>query len=201
MYKKYIVEAVGTFALAFVVLAAASAAGLGPIPLPIPVIAAVTLGLFVYTIGAISGCHLNPAVTVGLLSIKKIGSQDAILYVLAQMVGAVAAVLIAQVFVIAIPSNVMVFDARAFGAEALGTAFFAFGIASVVYGNAKEQMSGVVVGWSLLFGILIASFGGAFGILNPAVAFAVNAVSVIYIFAPIVGAVAGFQAYKYLAGK
>lgn len=65
MYKKYFAELVGTFTLSFVVFEAV-AAGVA-VPLPVPVIAALTLGLFVYTIGSILGCHLNPAVTVGFL--------------------------------------------------------------------------------------------------------------------------------------
>ncbi len=198
MYKKYIAEAIGTFALSFVVLGAVSLKG--TVPLPVPMIAGLTLALFVYTIGGLSGCHINPSVTLGLLSVKKISIKDAAGYIVAQMLGAFGAVLLAQVFVIVrpVPGDVLAFDATIFGAEALGTFFFTFGIASVVYGKAKEQMSGIVVGWSLLLGVLIASFAGASGILNPAVAFALNSATLVYIFAPIVGSVLGFQAYRYL---
>lgn len=201
MYKKYIAEGIGTFALAFIVIGTAAVVAKDVLPLPVPLIASLTLGLFVYTIGSISGCHINPAVTIGLLSVKKIEGQDAVLYVLSQMVGAVFAVLLAQVFMIPIPAMAIHFDPRVFAAEALGTLFFTFGIASVVYGNTKEQMSGVIVAWSLLFGILIATMGHAFGILNPAVAFALNATSIVYILAPIIGSVAGFQVYRFLADK
>ena len=198
MYKKYIVEAIGTFALSFVVLGAVSLKG--TVPLPVPVIAGLTLALFVYTIGGLSGCHINPSVTLGLLSVKKISIKDGAGYIVAQMFGALCAVLLAQVFVIVRPvaGDVLAFDATMFGAEALGTFFFTFGIASVVYGKAKEQMSGIIVGGSLLLGVLIASFAGSLGILNPAVAFALNAVSITYILAPVVGSVLGFQTYKYL---
>jgi aquaporin Z len=199
--KKYIAEAIGTFALAFVVLASVSVANTGALVLPVPVIAGLTLALFVYTIGPISGSHINPAVTIGLLSVKKISTQEALMYVLAQLLGAVVALAVASLFMITAPTNSIPFDIRVFIAEALGTAFFTFGIASVVYGNVKDIMSGLVIGWSLLLGILIASLAGAFGILNPAVAFAVNAVSLVYILAPIVGAVAGFNAYVYIADK
>ena len=200
MYKKYIAEAIGTFALSFIVLGAMAQAGL--VPLPVPIIAGLTLALFVYTIGSISGCHINPAVTLGLLSIKKITPKDAGGYIVAQMLGAFGAVFFAQLFSIAAPAAAPAgaFDAAVFGAEMLGTFFFTFGIASVVYGHAKDQMSGIVVGWSLLFGVLVASFAGAAGILNPAVAFALNSATLLYILAPIAGSVLGFQTYTYLVG-
>jgi aquaporin Z len=196
MYKKYIAEAVGTFALSFVVLGAVSSSGL--LPIPVPILAGLTLALFVYTIGSISGCHINPAVTLGLLSINKITPKDALGYVVAQMLGALGALVLAKSLLMVSPVVVGAFSSAVFFAEMLGTFFFAFGIASVVYGKAKEQMSGIVVGWSLLFGILVASLAGASGILNPAVAFALNSVSVVYILAPIAGSVLGFQVYKYL---
>jgi aquaporin Z len=47
--------------------------------------------VMVYTIGPISGCHINPAVTMGVLLARKIGIKDAIAYVIAQIVGAILA--------------------------------------------------------------------------------------------------------------
>lgn len=200
MYKKYVAEFLGTFALAFVVLMVAAT---DVWPLLGAVIASLTLTLFVYSIGPISGCHINPAVTLAQLSVKKISSKDAILYILAQLVGAIAALLISGLFASGyLPTAEGVFQTRALIAEMLGAAFFCFGIASVVYGKAKEQMSGLVVGGSLLLGVLIATLSGAIGILNPAVAIALlygnPTLAALYIVAPIIGAVAGFQLYKFL---
>jgi aquaporin Z len=45
----------------------------------------------VYTIGPISGCHINPAVTLGVLLAKRIGARDALMYVVAQIFGAIVA--------------------------------------------------------------------------------------------------------------
>src|SRR5438034_9261139 len=42
----------------------------------------------VYSVGHISGCHINPAVTIALAASRKIDSQTAITYILAQLVGA-----------------------------------------------------------------------------------------------------------------
>jgi aquaporin Z len=45
----------------------------------------------VYTIGPISGCHINPAVTLGVLLARKIDIKDAVVYVFAQVAGAIVA--------------------------------------------------------------------------------------------------------------
>ena len=197
IYKVYLAELIGTFALSFVIFLAASGSNL---PLAIPVIAGLTLGLFVYLIGGISGCHINPAVTIGLLSIKKIKWQDAVGYIISQFVGAsLAIVLGVMLFHVNQPNpNLSAFSLAIFCAEALGTFFFTFGIASVVYEKVPHQMSGIVVGSSLLFGILIASLSDSFGILNPAVAFSLHAMNWTYLLAPIVGSVLGFNVYKWM---
>lgn len=99
--KAYLAEAIGTFLLVISIIGAATLYG-GALagaetPLPnivIPFIAlAHFLGLFlgIQTLGAISGGHFNPAVTIGLLSIKKIKTPHAILYIVAQVVGALLA--------------------------------------------------------------------------------------------------------------
>ena len=199
MSKKYIAEFIGTFALSFIVLAAVSK--LIPLPVAVPVIAGLTLGLFVYSIGALSGAHINPAVTIGLWSVKKINNKDAVSYLLAQVFAAAMAIVIARTLGMVSPAPAtMAFVAPLFFAEALGAFFFAFGIAAVVYGKVSDHVSGLVVGGSLTLGILMASAVGSAGILNPAVAFALNSVSLVYILGPIAGSVVGFNAYRYLVG-
>lgn len=49
-----------------------------------------TLVAMAYAIGPLSGCHINPAVTVGLLAAGRINGRDAIGYVIAQLVGGIA---------------------------------------------------------------------------------------------------------------
>lgn len=193
-YKKYILECVGAGALTLIVALSLK----GAFPVPTPVLAALTLGLFVYSIGHISGAHINPAVTIGAWSIQKITTHDAIGYIVAQTVGAVVALLGATLYdttaIASLPAS-----AGMFFAELLGTFFFTFGIASVVYEKTPVSLSGVVVGGSLLLGIAFAALLGSSGILNPAVAFGVGSFNLSYLLGPIAGSVLGMNVYKQLA--
>jgi glycerol uptake facilitator-like aquaporin len=152
--KKYIAESVGTFFLAFVVYVSIAS---GWSAVATPLLAALTLGLCVYTLGHVSGTHINPAVTIGLWSIGKIKSQDALLYIIAQFVGAVAAMLLASMAFGLSTGVLAAADLTTTFAELLGAMFFAFGIASAVYGRSVSAASGFVVGGSLLIGVAIAA--------------------------------------------
>jgi aquaporin Z len=89
--KKYVAELVGTFVLVFGGVGSAVLAG-GHIGfLGVSFAFGLSLLAMVYTIGPISGCHINPAVTLGVLLAKKIGAKDAAAYVVAQIVGAIIA--------------------------------------------------------------------------------------------------------------
>lgn len=197
MPKRYIAEFIGTFALSFGVYVALASKS---IPVAVPVIAALVLMLFVYLIGHVSGCHINPAVTIGQLSIKKIPPKEALLYIVSQVLGAIVAFAVARYALSISFSAVLVpMTGGIFFAEVLGAFFFNFGISAVVFGKVKDSMSGIVVGGSLLFGLIVSSSVGALGILNPAVAVALGAASIVYIVAPVIGAVLGVWAYKYVA--
>ncbi len=89
--KKYAAELVGTFVLVFGGVGSAVLAG-GHIGfLGVAFAFGLSLLAMVYTIGPISGCHINPAVTLGILLAKKMGGKDAIAYMVAQILGAVIA--------------------------------------------------------------------------------------------------------------
>jgi glycerol uptake facilitator-like aquaporin len=170
----------------------------GAFPVPTPVIAALVLGLFVYSIGHLSGTHINPAVTVGAWSIGKIQPSDVAGYLVAQFAGAALALVIVKSAVT--PAVLPVENILTVGlAEALGMFFFTFGIASVIYGKTPSVLSGVVVGGSLLAGITVAALLGSNGVLNPAVALGIGSFNIFYILGPVVGSLCGMQAYKYLA--
>ena len=193
-WSPYIAELIGTATLTFGVLAGIH----GSLPVATPVVAGLILCMFVYTIGGISGSHINPAVTIGLWSVKKISTLEASKYVLAQLLGAVIA---RQIFGIGagFPPNLPVAGDTivVLGFEALGAFFLLFGIMAVVAGKVHEAASGIVIGGSLLLGILVAA-NFSYGILNPAVAVGVGSFSVFYIVGPIVGGAAATHLYRFL---
>lgn len=89
--KKYTAELVGTLVLVFGGVGSAVLPGGKIGHLGVAFAFGLSLLAMVYTIGPISGCHINPAVTFGMLVSKKIGSKDAVAYMIAQIVGAIIA--------------------------------------------------------------------------------------------------------------
>jgi aquaporin Z len=87
--KKYAAELVGTFVLVFGGVGSAVLAGSHIGFAGVAFAFGLSLLAMAYAIGPISGCHINPAVTLGVLIAKKIGIKDAIAYVIAQIIGAV----------------------------------------------------------------------------------------------------------------
>lgn len=186
-YKALVAELFGTFGLSLAVLISINSPDF---PVGTPVIAGLTLGLFVYTIGPISGCHINPAVTLGLAAIRKVDMKTAGTYIVAQLLGATLAIGIGSILYTN-PMTLAWGDTVGVGAaEALGALIFLFGIASVVLGRVPQAMSGIVVGGSLTLGVLWAAQTSN-GILNPAVAFSLGSLSLAYVWGPIVGGVVG----------
>lgn len=195
MQNKLIAEAIGTFALAFAVLSSLQIEAV----IPTPVIAGLVLGLFVYSIGSVSGCHINPAVTAGLWSINKIPGNQAIGYIIAQLFGAIVAFAVVAGFYPEVSLGVVPESGGVFIAELLGAALFTFGIAAVVYGKVHDAASGLLIGGSLLLGILAAVQLGAAGILNPAVALALGSISLSYVLGSVLGGILGMQVYRIFA--
>jgi aquaporin Z len=95
--KRYIAELVGTFALVFVGCGSAVIAGSHIGYAGIAFAFGLTVLAMIYAIGPISACHINPAITLGILTIGKISVKDTIGYIIAQCLGAIiaAAVLLA----------------------------------------------------------------------------------------------------------
>lgn len=89
--KKYAAELVGTFVLVFGGVGSAVLAGSHIGFVGIAFAFGLSLLAMAYTIGPVSGCHINPAVTLGILIAKKIDVKDAVLYMIAQIIGAIIA--------------------------------------------------------------------------------------------------------------
>ena len=89
--KNYTAEFVGTFVLVFASCGTAVLAGDKVGFLGIALAFGLSLLAMVYAIGPISGCHINPAVTVGIVLAKKMEAKYAAGYILAQILGAIAA--------------------------------------------------------------------------------------------------------------
>lgn len=195
MQQKLIAEAFGTFALALAVLTSLS---MGASSIATPVVAALTLGLFVFTIGGKSGCHINPAVTLGLWSINKVKTIDAAKYIVAQLIGALLAFGLASAVLGTKSADMAPESMVNFVAEAVGAIFFGFGIAAVVFGKVKDDIVGFVIGGSLLLGIIIAAGFGSLGVLNPAVALTLGAFNLSYVLGEIIGVVLGMNLYRKL---
>ena len=93
--KKAIAEFIGTFALILIGCGTAVIAGMGTGATSVGVLGIATaFGLTVvamaYGIGQVSGCHINPAVSFGVLVAGRMTTQDFITYVIAQVLGAIA---------------------------------------------------------------------------------------------------------------
>ena len=89
--NRYIAELLGTFVLVFASCGSAVLAGDKIGFLGVSLAFGLSLLAMIYAIGPISGCHINPAVTVGLLLTKKIDPKFAGGYIAAQIVGAILA--------------------------------------------------------------------------------------------------------------
>jgi MIP family channel proteins len=164
----------------------------------------------------ISGGHLNPAVTAGLLAIRRITPRDAATYIVAQLAGAVVAVLLIKSL---LPTSVG--DLVAWGTPALNPgvtfgkgiaieAVLTFALMSAVMGTAvarsAPRVGGFGIGLTLVFAILV---GGPLtgAALNPARAFGPALVSgsmtaqAVYWIGPILGAVLAALVWRWMLAE
>jgi aquaporin Z len=145
--KKYIAELIGTFVLVFGGCGTAVLAGDHVGYLGVALAFGLTLLTMAYAIGPISGCHINPAVTIGLLVSKKIGAKDVPGYIIAQIVGGILAAAILLVILKGMPGgydpSVAGFAANGYGDHSPGK-----------YGVTSAFMVEVVLTFFLVFTVL-----------------------------------------------
>lgn len=230
--RKYIAELIGTFALVFLGCSSVVISSkLGPeVPAGIGLLGiALTFGLTVavmaYAIGPISGCHVNPAVTIGVLVAGRIKTGDAIGYIVAQFIGAtLGAFLLSRILTgmtgftmgeWALGSNgygpgwLKEFDTTAaFLTEAILTFLFVFVILATTSKGANSNMAGLAIGLTLVV-VHLAGIPVSGASVNPARSFgpAIFAGGKalqqlwLYIAAPISGAIISALVWKMVFEK
>jgi len=207
-----VAEFVGTFMLATAVIA-----GQGQ-----PVLVLFALVGVVLAVSAASGAHVNPAMTVAAWATRKITAVRALVYVVAQVLGAMLALVVLNAFVSQVPEASSqasmlgqgaqeLFKATAIPtgkewvvvfAELLGATIFGFAFASARK-QADRLSKAFTMGLGIFLGLLVAGSAAAavsgMTILNPAVAVALQGIDfnsvwpvTVYVLATVVGAVAGF---------
>ncbi|HSW79177.1 MAG TPA: aquaporin [Candidatus Saccharimonadales bacterium] len=165
--NKYIIEFIGTFFLVLTI-------GLSANPIAIGVV----LAALVYMGGYISGAHYNPAVTLAIWMQKKIKPNEAGVYVVVQLIAAIAAAMVYQV----IHGDKMIVAPGfrySFGAALVAEIVFTFALVSVVLHTAVSKKTagnnyyGIAIGFILMAGAFSVGTisGGAF---NPAVGLGPN---------------------------
>ena len=88
--KKYLCEFIGTAVLVLFGCGSAAIAGSTLGTLGIALAFGLSIVAMAYVVGNVSGCHINPAVSLAMLISKKMSVKDFICYVVAQVLGAIA---------------------------------------------------------------------------------------------------------------
>lgn len=208
-------EFIGTFALVFVGSGAIMTARMSQSPAGLVEIAlahGLILAVMVSALMRISG-HFNPAVTLGFLATRRIEPMMAALYIVAQVIGAIAA---GYALKAGFPESIFVATrgggqtialditgGQAFLLEAIATFFLVF----VVFGTAVDlrgpKIGGLAIGFVVAADILVigpltgASMNPARS-FGPAVASGVYEAQLLYWAAPITGALVASLLYEFL---
>jgi MIP family channel proteins len=212
----YLAEFVGTLVLVLAITGLVSASAVTGLSLTnLALVHALALMGIVYSIGSISGAHVNPAVTLAMLTIRKISGRDAGVYIAMQVVGGLCGALLAKAFFLGRGALVNygtpgISDrylqggsvGLAFLAEAVGAFLLMWAVmGTAVNPTAPKGVAGAAIGGALALGVLI--FAPATGAsFNPARWFGPAAASGtwtdawLYILAPIVGALVSALAYR-----
>jgi len=225
--NKYLAELIGTFSLVLIGCGTAVISG----PHNVGIVGAGLLGIAIafgftvvamaYAIGPISGCHINPAVTVGVFVAGRMTAKDAAGYIVSQLIG--AAIGAGVLYLIAsgksgwtmsewgLGSNgwgegyLANYNATsAFLAETVGTCLFLFVILAVTSKYGNSTMAGLAIGITLmLIHLLIIPITGTS--VNPARSFGPaifaggKALAQLWMFfvAPTLGAIIAALIWKY----
>lgn len=211
--KKYIAECIGTFVLVLFACGTAAVAGCNGNSFDAAyVLTALAFGLVIvamaYSIGNVSGCHINPAVSIAMLVNGKMSFKDFIGYIIAQFAGATAgaAVLWAVLGSKESLGQNGLYNGNAWLSliiEVILTFVFVIAILGVTSRESNSNVAGLVIGLTLtlvhIFGI---HFTGTS--VNPARSFGPAILSGsldglwVFIVGPLVGGILAALVYKFL---
>ncbi len=224
-WKRYLAELIGTFCLVFIGCGSAVVAGSHIGFAGISVAFGLAVLAMVYTIGPISGCHINPAISLAMLVAGKQKVVDTIMYVVAQCLGAVLAALVLYAVAGGLPGYSLAenglgqngFDAgspagyplgAAFLAEVVLTALFVFVVFGATSEKAPAGFAGVAIGLALVFihlvGIPITGTSvNPARSLGPALVVGGQALSQVWVFivAPFIGGIIAALAWMLVREK
>ena len=207
--KKYIAEFIGTFVLVFV--GCGTAASIGCDVTGGYLTTALAFGLAIiamaYSIGNISGCHVNPAVSIAVFMNGGLDKKDLGGYIISQFLGATAAAGVLNLFVpnSGLGSNALYMDNIGLSLliEIILTFIFVLTILGVTSKDKYANVAGLVIGLTLAFVHLI-GIGFTGTSVNPARSFGPALISGnfyglwVFIIAPVVGAILAALCHKYL---
>lgn len=215
--KKYIAEFIGTFVLVFFACGTAAVVGCSAENGTGYLLTALAFGLVIvamaYSIGNVSGCHINPAVSIAMLVSGKMNIKDFIGYIVAQFLGATAGAAVLMAFVgkeSGLGANALYNDSIGLSIliEIILTFVFVIAILGVTSKIENSAVAGIVIGLSLtLVHILGISFTGTS--VNPARSFGPallvggDALANVWVFivAPLIGGVLAALVYKFLTSE
>ena len=222
--KKYLCEFIGTAVLVLFGCGSAAIAGSALGTLGIALAFGLSIVAMAYVIGNVSGCHINPAVSLAMLINKKMSIKDFCFYVIAQVLGALAGIGILYAIMANSGLNVATqglgangFDsASAVGlnlvgaliVEAILTFVFIYTILGVTSDENKGAVAGLVIGLTLTFvhimGIpLTGTSVNPARSLAPAIILGGTALKQVWVFivAPFIGSAIAAFAFKFLNKK
>lgn len=224
--KKYIAELIGTMVLVLFGCGSAAIAGTMLGNLGIALAFGLSIVAMAYVIGDISGCHINPAVSIGMWIDGRMDAKDLIMYIIFQCIGAIIGIALLAVIINSAPS-LGGYAATGLGQNGFGSAssvgldvvgaiiveiiltfVFVFTVLGVTKKAENGAVAGIVIGLTLAFvhimGIpLTGTSVNPARSLAPALFLGGQALEQVWVFilAPIVGAVIAGLLYKGLAAE
>ena len=205
--KKCFVEFFGTFFLCFTVLFCVF---MNVNPAVVPVAIGLVLAVLVYVGGPVSGGHYNPAVSIAIFLIGRMGAKKTFLYCIFQIFGAAYASLMFLWFVSSLAEAPVKADFTAIPLVTAEIVFTTLLIYTVIFTAISKRVEGnqyfgFAIGTSVTVGVAVAG-GICLAALNPAVAIAVSLLGVatlktfiLTIAADIIAAFAACGLYKLLS--